>query len=91
MKKFSFNPPIIQVEENMRLIGVSSFECTNSVFNITDENNSLSINTPGKWNAKVAEKTGEELNKIIELRSLELHVQKEVGKRGHQIEIGEKE
>ena len=32
---FSFIPPIDLVEEGKRLLGVTSFECTNSVFNIT--------------------------------------------------------
>ena len=36
---FSFNPPIILTEEDKWLLAVSSFECTNSVFNITDDNN----------------------------------------------------
>ena len=48
MQTFSFNPPINLVEGKW-LLGVSSFECTNSVFNITDENNSFSINIPGHW------------------------------------------
>ena len=30
-------------------LAVTSFEATNSVFNITDENSSFSINTPGFW------------------------------------------
>ena len=39
MQTFSFNPPINLVEEGKWLLAVSSFECTNSVFNITNENN----------------------------------------------------
>ena len=39
MKTFSFNPPISLIEECNCLLGVTSFECTNSVFNINDENN----------------------------------------------------
>ena len=38
-KHFSLNPPINLVEEGKWLLGVSSFECTNSVFNINNENN----------------------------------------------------
>ena len=41
MQTFSFNPPLILVEEGKWLLAVSSFECTNSVFNITNENNSF--------------------------------------------------
>ena len=38
-QKFSFNPPINLIEEGKWLLGVTSLECTNSVFNITNENN----------------------------------------------------
>ena len=81
MQTFSFNPPINLVEESKWLLAVSSFECTNSVFNITNENNSFSIIIPGHYETEFAEKTINELNKVIELRSLELHV-KEVRKNG---------
>ena len=47
MQTFSFNPPINLVEEGKWLLGVTSFECTNSIFNILDENNSFSIDIPG--------------------------------------------
>ena len=87
---FSFNPPINLVEEGKWLLGVTSLECTNSVFNITNENNSFSITIPGHWESKSAQKTIDELNKLLELRSLELHVA-EVRKRGNQIKIGDKE
>ena len=73
---FSFNPPINLVEEGKWLLGVTSFECTNSVFNITNENNSFSITIPGHWESKSAQKIIDELNKLLELRSLELHVKK---------------
>ena len=36
MQTFSFNPPINLVEEGKWLLGVTSFEFTNSVFIITD-------------------------------------------------------
>ena len=47
MQLFSFNPPINLVEEGKWLIGLSPLECTNSVFNITNETNSFSIIIPG--------------------------------------------
>ena len=47
MQTFSFNPPISLVEEGKWLVGLSSLECANSVFNITNENNSFSIIIPG--------------------------------------------
>ena len=90
MQSFSFNPPINLVEEDKWLLAVSSFECTNSVFNITNENNSFSIIIPGHYQNKSDEKTIDELNKLIELRSLELHVD-EVRKRGNKIKIGDNE
>ena len=77
MQNFSFSPPITLLEEDKWLLAVTSFECTNSVFNITDENNSLSITIPGHWNSKSAEKTIDEL-KLLELRSqsdIELHTE----------------
>ena len=49
MQTFSFNPPIRLIEGGKWLLEVTSFDCTNSVFNITDENNSFSINVPSYW------------------------------------------
>ena len=90
MQTFSFNPPINFIEEGKWLLAVSSFECTNSVFNITDENNSFSIIIPGHYQNKSDEKTIDDLNKLLELKSLELHVE-EVKKRGNKIKIGDNE
>ena len=87
---FSFNPPINLVEEDKWLLAVSSFECTNSVFNITDENNSFSIIIPGHYETEFAEKTINDLNKLLELKSLELQVE-EIRKRGDIIKIEDKE
>ena len=42
MQTSSFSPPINLLEKGKWLLAVSSFECTNSVFNITNENNSFS-------------------------------------------------
>ena len=90
MQTFSFNPPINLVEEGKWLIAVSSLECTNSVFNVTDDNNSFSIIIPGHYQNKTDEKTINDLNKLLELKSLELHVE-EVKKRGNKIKIADKE
>ena len=84
---FSFNPPLSLIEEGKWLMAVSLFDCTNYVFNITNENNSFSIIIPGHYETESAEKTIEELNKLLELASLELHVE-EVKKRGTKIKIG---
>ena len=86
MQTFSFNPPSNLVEEGKWLLGVSSFERTNSVFKMTNGNNSFSIIIPGHYQNKSDEKNIDELINLLELRSLELHV-KEVRKRGHQIKI----
>ena len=90
MQTFSFNPPINLVEEGKWLLAVSSFECTNSVFNITNENNSFSIIIPGHYQNEPDEKTIDNLNNLLELKSLELHVE-EVKKRGDKIKIGDHE
>ena len=90
MQTFSFNPPINLVEEGKWLLAVSSFECTKSVFNITKENNSFSIIVPGHWEDEFSEKINNEVNRLLELRSLESHVD-EVRKRGNTIKIGDKE
>ena len=90
MQTFSFNPPINLIEEGKWLLATSSFECTNSVFNITNENNSFSIIIPGHYQNKSNEKTINDLNKLFELKSPELHVE-EVKKRGNKIKIGDNE
>ena len=71
MQTFSFDPPINLIEEGKWLLAVSSFELKNSVFNITNENNSFSIIIPGHYQTESAEKVFDELNKLLELRSLE--------------------
>ena len=60
-QNFSFNPAINSVEEGKLLLAVSSLECTNSVFNITNENISFSIIIPGHYQTQFAEKAIEEL------------------------------
>ena len=90
MRTFSFNPPINLVEEGKWLMAVSLFDCTNSVFNITNENNSFSIIIPGHYQTESAEKTIDELNNLLEVRSLELHV-KEFRKRGNKRKIEDNE
>ena len=88
MQTFSFNPPINLAEEGKWLLAVTFSETTNSVFNITNGNNSFSITIPGHCESKDAEKTFDELIELLELRSLELHV-KEVRKSGIKIKIGD--
>ena len=77
MQTFSFNPPINLIEESKCLLAVSSFECTNSVFNITNENNSFSIAIPVHWNSESAEKTVEKSKKelsVLDKKDSSLHI-----------------
>ena len=90
MQTFSFNPPINLFEEGKWLMAVSLFDCTKSVYNITNENNSFSIIIPGHYQTEFAEETMDELNKLLELKSLELHVA-EIRKRGNKRKIGDYE
>ena len=90
MQTFSLNPPISLVEEGKWLLAVSFFECTSSVFKITDENNSFSIIVPGHYQTEFAEKMINDLTKLLELKPLELHVE-EVRKRGNKLRIGDDE
>ena len=69
MQTFSFSPPINLVKEDKWLLGVSSFQTINSVLITNDENNSFSITIPGQWNSKSVEKTIDEPNKLLKLRS----------------------
>ena len=55
------------------------FETNNSIFNITDGNNSRSVTTPGHWSSRDGAKSIQKLQKISELRTrkdFELHVEK---------------
>ena len=71
-------------------MAVSLFDCTNSVYNTTNENNLFSIIIPGHYQNKSDEKTIDNLNKLLELKSLESLV-KEVRKTGNKIQIGDNE
>ena len=59
-------------------------------FQHNKKNGLFSVIVPGHWESESAEKTIDELNKLLEHRSLELHV-KEVRKRGNKIKIGDNE
>ena len=69
MQTFSFNTPINLVEEGKWLIAVANFQATISVFNITDENNSFSISTPGYWSSENGEELINYLKRLIKNRS----------------------
>ena len=62
---------------------MTSFEATNSVFDITDRNSSFSISTPGHWTPEDGEELINKLNNLLQLRSdsgIELHVKKKLRK-----------
>ena len=82
MQTFSFNPPNKLVEEGKWLMAVSSLECTNSVFNITNDNNSFSIIIPGHYQNKSDEKTIDDLNKVSHVKVVRI--------KGDNIKIGGK-
>ena len=89
LQTFSFNPPIDLVEEGKWLLAVTSFEATNSVFKITQENNNFSIPSPSHWSSRGGAETFYNLQEIFELRSqndIEFHV-KEIEKRGNKIKV----
>ena len=80
----SFNPPINLFEEGKWWLAATSFEATNSVFNITNENISFLNSTPGHCFFRGSVDTTNRLQKFLELRSqndIELHV-KQVENRG---------
>ena len=85
METFSFNPPINLAEEGKWMSAVTSFEATNSVFNIIAANNSFSFIIPSYWTSRVGAETIIELQNLTRLRyqnDIELHV-KEVIKSGN--------
>ena len=87
MEAFSSSTPKKLVEEGEWLLPVTSFETTNSFFNITDENKSFSISIPGSWSFRKGLETVNKLQQIVKLRSgndIEIHVEV-VRKRGKQI------
>ena len=78
MQTFSFSPPINVSEEEKWLLVVTVFAATNSLFNVTDENNSFSISSISHWIQKSDKKTIDKLNELLELRYqnyIELHVE----------------
>ena len=79
-----FSPPVNLIEEGKWLLAVSSFEYTNSVFNLTNENKCFPITIPGHWNSESAERTFDEINKLLDFRyqnNIDLHVN-QVRKKG---------
>ena len=95
METLPFSPPLSLIETGKWLLAVTSFECRNSVFKITDENKGFSITVPGRWKILDYIEDGmiDKLKILLKLKShndIGLHVEK-VEKRGNQIQIGDKE
>ena len=83
METFSFSPPLNLIAERKWLLAVTSFGATNSVFIITNKNNSFSISIPGYWYQKSSEEFLNRIHKLLDLGSqndIESHVE-EVEKR----------
>ena len=64
METFSFSPPLNLVEEGKWLLALTSFEATNSVFNITDEKNNFPISIEGHWFSRGGAETINKLQKL---------------------------
>ena len=61
---FSFNPQINIVEEAKWLPAKTTFEATNSVFNITHESNRFAITIEGHWSSRGGAETIHKLKKV---------------------------
>ena len=95
MQTFSFYPPIDLIQEGKWFLAVSSFECRNFVFKITNENNGLSVSISGRWKIPNFLEDGVifKLKEVLEHREkndVQLHV-KDVRKRGSLKKIGDEE
>ena len=91
MEICSFSPTINRVEEGKWPLATPNFEVTNSIFKITNDNNTFSISTPGHWFSRRRAGTINQLQKLLKLRSgndNKLHVE-EVRQMRNQIKIGE--
>ena len=62
---FSFNPPVNFSEEGTWLMGVKRLEATNSIFNITDENQNFSVSAPSHWSARGGDESANKLQKFF--------------------------
>ena len=92
MVTFSISPSKNFSDEKKRLLAVTSFEVTNFVFSITNENNSFSITIPGYWTSTGSAETFNKFRVLLglgEQDDTKLH-EEEVRKRGNHIKIGDK-
>ena len=94
MENFYFKPPINVSEERKWLLAVTSYELSNSVFYIADENNCFAVSIPGRWRIPnfLPEGIIVKQKNLLKLRSqndIELHVE-EVRRRGKKLKTGDK-
>ena len=85
-ESFYLLTPMNLSEEGKWLLAVTSFEGTNSSYNIPDENKTSSITTPARWSSRGGAETMNRLQKLLETISqkyIELQVE-EVKKSGNQ-------
>ena len=71
-------------EKGKSLLVVTTFEATNLISTWTNENNSFSITIPCHWNSDLAEKTFDEIFRLLEFRSpndIDIYVE-QVRKKG---------
>ena len=77
MQTFRFYHQKKLIEGGNWLLVVTSFGAANSLFHITDENNSFPYSTPSHWNCEGGEDFNNKLHRLLELRSesdIDLHV-----------------
>ena len=67
MESFSMIPPINISEGGERLLAVTSFEVTNSVFSIPDEKTKFSVSPPSRWSSGGGPETLNRLQNLIKL------------------------
>ena len=94
-ENFAFSPPIILIEEEKWLLGVTFFESTSSILSITDENNSFSISPLFYWGilSNLEDDIIDKLKNLLELKSqndIEIHIAEDKD-RGNKIKINSKE
>ena len=83
METFYYSPSMNTVEEGKRLKSVTTFEATNFVFNITDENNSFSNTLPDHWDSEDGEEFIKKINGILglDIKALLYCMKKKLKKR----------
>ena len=77
MERLSFSSPMNLSEEGKWLLALTSFEATNSVFKVTEKNNSFSSSTTGLWFSGGGAEINNKTKKLLEMRhnnDIDIHV-----------------